>query len=188
VGQDSDLVTLILSREHRQGADRIGILSHEGIFPRPLDLLVGAQAEDREPLVLAEGIVDGLELREFASWTCLSPKEYVLSNPSRFDVTSGPSSSDKKLHLEPDNVRNQCGRGHKHGIIGRRRHRSPHVGCEIPRAKVRRHGTRKLAGPALSSAPRSSSPPDVVRAQRRRGAKLWPDAIRRPRLSSRSSS
>ena len=28
----------------------------------------------------------------FASWTCLPPKEYVLSNPSRFDVTSGPSS------------------------------------------------------------------------------------------------
>jgi len=29
----------------------------------------------------------------FASWTCLPPREYVLSNPSKFDVASGPSSA-----------------------------------------------------------------------------------------------
>src|SRR5271157_1028393 len=29
----------------------------------------------------------------FASWTCLPPREYVLSNPSKFDVASCPSSA-----------------------------------------------------------------------------------------------
>ena len=35
-------------------------------FPGLVDLLVDAQAEDREPLVLAEGVVDGLEIGDLA--------------------------------------------------------------------------------------------------------------------------